>query len=149
MHHIPIHPALVHFPIVLWAASLALDLAGYFGYHLPEVFPGQDPAHTAMALGLVLAIPTMIAGLIDLRHAPKHGTATRILNRHLILTLTAVTAYGLQWIARSRAPEAGIWLIVNALSFLVLIVGAHYGAILVYRHGVGVQRGPNSDDKPK
>ena len=133
----PLHPALVHFPVVCWTAAPCLDALGLL-----------DPGHAwwryaywDLVLGLLLALPAMAAGFLDLlalgADHPAQGTA----QRHMLLMGSAWTVYVMDLLLRTPAvpspSSAWFGLGLSTLGFGLLAVGAYAGAQLVYDYGVG------------
>src|SRR5690606_12551127 len=87
----PLHALLVHFPLAFWALVFPLQLAALaLGWDT-----GWRLALWANLLALAAALPTMIAGLVDLA-APGHvegAAATRTANRHMYVMLSAATCF--------------------------------------------------------
>lgn len=134
----PAHPMLVHLPIALWTLGTACD-----GLTLAGVAEAWPLAGLCMALGLVLALPAMGAGLLDFAGLPDRavGTATR----HMLLMGLAWSAYLAALLMRSdgwavRAEPAPLAMAAGLAGFLLLVAGAAHGGQLVYRLGVGVDR---------
>jgi len=64
---------------------------------------------------------------------------------HMMLMVSALTAYAAALLTRSHgwgpAPGPGtLPVVLSGLGFLLLAVGGHFGAALVYRHGAGAQK---------
>lgn len=140
----PVHPMLVHLPIALWTLGTGCD-----GLTLAGVHPAWPLSGLCLALGLVLALPAMAAGLLDFASLPERAVATA--TRHMILMGLAWSAYLAALLLRSdgwavRAEPAPLAMAAGLAGFLLLVAGAAHGGQLVYRLGVGVERiGPEAD----
>lgn len=139
---VPLHPALVHFPVAFWTSALLLDGAA-LALGRPEPW---HAARLALAAGSLTGLAGMAAGFLEylaLARSPQAG----LVERHAVLAGTAWTLFTFNWIWRISAgsvPEAGSWTMLgypacSAAGFLLLLAAGHAGARLVYRHGVGVE----------
>ncbi len=133
------HPFLVHFPIALLVAAVAIDWAG--------IVSGRAGAHTLFTTGLyLLGTGTLALAYVTGRGAANTvllpGMAHGVVNAHwtwalgclcLFLPLTLLRL-GL----RTRRYRVRFLLAVGGLVGLVLLTRtADLGGRLVYEHGVG------------
>lgn len=134
----PLHPALVHFPVVFWTVTPVADLM--------QRFLGGDLwwrcAFWAIGGGLALALPAMVAGFLDLLALPAEHPGQRTGQRHLLLMGAAWTVFVCDLLLRSPAKasapgRASAELILSLGGFALLLAGAYAGAQLVYHFGVG------------
>jgi uncharacterized membrane protein len=100
----------------------------------------QALARYNLALGLVLAMPALVTGLLDLRRLPDTAAVGRAAMLHLTLVSGALTLYLTSLILRIKYPDASAAPFVALLGFAWLAAGGFFGAELVYRHGVAVER---------
>jgi uncharacterized membrane protein len=142
----PLHPAVVHFPIVLLllGAPLAVVAVFFRGHHLPSL------AAVVLLLGACGAVVATVTGGNDEEVAGELvGNGEGILEEHeewgerarnlgLIAAVLAMASAAL-----ARQPAAGR--IVGAIAAVVAIAAAlavaqagHYGGQVVYKLGVGV-----------
>lgn len=134
-----LHPAIIHFPIVLLIASVLLDL---YGRWQPAV---RRTAWITLLLGTLSAIPAVITGIIA--HIPYEETAVidsieqhqwlGFLTTGIFIALTA-------WRWRSRrahGDQTASWpyLAVGVLGLVALALVGLTGGNLVYNLGVGVK----------
>lgn len=138
MRH-PLHPALVHFPVATWSLATLADGAAF---RLGE--PAWRLAGITMAVGVVMAVPTMLLGFIDFLKIPTGSPAERDARRHMAAAATAWCAYAASLLLRLDgstlvAPGTGA-LCSGVVGFLALCVAGWLGGKLVYVHGVNVQR---------
>jgi uncharacterized membrane protein len=142
----PIHPMLVHFPIVFWtvaAASYVVDAAG---------MGGEGAAAVAMysnAAGSITAMLAMIAGLLELRSVEGRSRTMQVAVWHMMLMATAWLCFVLALVLpissgprvdHSTASLAGV---ASAVIGLVLMgAGGWLGGRLVYEFGTGVKNQP-------
>lgn len=136
----PIHPMLVHFPVVFWTVAAVAYVAAATG-----VEAAATVATFSNGAGLIFAMLAMIAGLIELRAIAGDGDAMQVAISHMtamaaawfcfMLALVMATAAG----ASLDKPTAQLAGAGGALAgFLLLSVGGWLGARLVYEFGIGV-----------
>jgi uncharacterized membrane protein len=130
----PIHPMLVPIAIGLWIFSLVGDLIHAGGNANPA---WTTVAYYCMGGGIVGALLAAVPGLIDLLSLPEGPRRTAI--AHMVINLTVVGLYAVNFWMRSGAPENPgrlIWLSVVAIALLV--VSGWLGGKMVYELGVAV-----------
>ena len=144
----PLHPALVHFPIVLILVGAALAVAACIWWRTWLV-------RSVAAVMAVAALGTLAAawsGEED-EEAAEHAGAVveqvfeeheewgeRARNAALLAACLAVGAAALYGRMPKAARGAAVLAAVTALSASWCVVEAgHYGGRLVYQHGVGVK----------
>jgi len=141
----PLHPAVVHFPIVLLLLGSAVAVAAAFTkrWQLPQI------AAVLLALGAIGSVVAVQTGERDGEIVSETPALEAVLEQHeawaertqvaaIVVALLAATA-----LVTTRWPVAARTLrILTAVGGLAAIwcVGAtgHYGGQLVYRHGAGV-----------
>lgn len=134
----PLHPALVHFPIACWGLAAMADFASLRWGEMAW----QWSAGLLLA-GCLTALPAIAAGLVEVRRVPE-GAALRALFIHMGLMLTALALFATRLLLRQAhleplAPDATA-LLLDAAALAVLAIGGHFGARLVYDHGIGQRR---------
>ena len=139
----PLHPALVHFPIACWSLATVADVAS-----LRWGKPAWMLAGVLLALGTLIALAAMATGFIELMKVGAEHPATRDLNRHLLLMLTAWCLYATSLFLRLQGttltPPDIVDLSLSVVGFVVLGIGGWFGGKLVYTHGVGVEKDPST-----
>jgi uncharacterized membrane protein len=142
----PLHPTLVHFPLVFWTTGVALDLGG--------LAAGRgwvwQLGFGCYALGVATAVIAMLAGFLELMQIPLNHPARDPAVSHMLAMSTAWLLFVLCVALRasSQATPPSVWAITAAIAaFLVMMFGGWLGRRLVYRFGVGVRR-PPARDKP-
>lgn len=133
----PVHPMLSDLPIASLLASVPLDVIA-----LARERPWWAISFWTIVVGVVVAVPTACAGLIDYARIPE-GRATKAATVHMLLMLSAVTCFGIDLLVRGgAAPPHGRDLVasvaLDVIGTAVLAVGGWYGGELVFTHGVGV-----------
>lgn len=134
----PLHPALVHFPVAGWT------LAPVFGgIHVATHDPvWWEYAWWSMAGGVIVALPAMLAGFMDLMAIPAGHPAQMTAQRHMLLMSSAwcvfVTALVLLPLHAAPAVSSD-WssLGLPLLGFVLVAAGGNAGARLVYDFGIG------------
>jgi uncharacterized membrane protein len=141
----PLHPALVHFPVVLLLLGAAVAVAAAFTrrWQLPQT------AAVLLALGAIGSVVAVQTGEHDGEIVSETPAIEAVLEQHeewaertqvasIVAALLAVVAlFTTRWPVATRS--LGIVTAVGALlvSWCVTQTG-HYGGQLVYRHGAGV-----------
>jgi uncharacterized membrane protein len=143
-----IHPMLVHFPIVLFMAAVALQFlilvrGGDLG--APECLPRV--ALWALLIGTIAAGAAALFGDIALDHAAELGFPKGDLEEHGDLGFATMWAFvalsvlhlGARWRHIPLVRDKGWTLAVAGLAGVVLmVVAAAHGGELVYELGVNV-----------
>lgn len=150
----PLHPAVVHFPIVLLLAGAGVAVVAVFvrRWHLPVL---AAIVLAAGAAGSVVA--TVTGGREEELVGELSGAAETVLEEHeewgeTTRNLAVVTALlAIAAAATTNVRFAGRWLsVVTALLALAAAYAVaetgHYGGRLVYRHGVGINTAPAAVD---
>jgi uncharacterized membrane protein len=137
----PIHPMLVHFPVVFWTVAVAAYIAGAFG-----VEDAAQVARLSNGAGLIMAVLAMIAGLVELRAIDESGEAMQVATWHMMVMATAWVFFLLALVLPiSAGLDPATAQLVGVLSagagFLLMGAGGWLGGQLVYEFGVGVRRG--------
>jgi len=134
----PVHPVLTDFPIALWSASLLADVVGVWrGGVVYRQF-----AFWAIAVGLIVAAPTIVAGLIDYAVIPQGHAAIKGATWHMWIMLGATTAYSCSLFAhigRFDLSRFAIWLGIglSGVGLVLLMIGGWLGGEMVFRYGIG------------
>lgn len=145
----PLHPAVVHFPVVLLILGAPLAVAAVFlrRWHLPVI------AAVVLSLGAVSAFVAVSTGEQDEDAAERAGQqAETVLDEHeeaaertrsaaVVAAVVAVIAAGLFRFPRV-ARGVGVFAAVAAcMAALGVAQTGHLGGRLVYEFGVGVKQG--------
>lgn len=130
---VPAHPFLVHFPITLWLAALAFDLAALAAG--PE--PWWTLAFWATLLGVLIGVVAIATGLleyldpsvagIDMRLAARHGVRTTLAWCVFTAKLILVTAF-----STIDASSISLFLALDLLGCVLLVQGVYFGTKQVY-----------------
>ncbi len=135
MRH-PIHPMLVHFPVACWSIATIADLVSpHYGKSAWAL------AGTLMIIGVVMALPAMLTGLVELIQVPDEDAAMRDAYLHMGVMMLAFALYVASLMMRIDAMHLVApgthAVIVSACGFLTLLIGGWLGGRLVFGHGIG------------
>ncbi|TEA78791.1 DUF2231 domain-containing protein [Allopusillimonas ginsengisoli] len=134
MRH-PLHPALVHFPIACWSLAVIADFASLRLGEAAWRWSGG-----LLAVGCVMAIVAMLAGLLELQRVPE-GVPLRDTYLHMSIMIIAFILFTARLLLRldhlqPLAPDK-LSLLLDAAGFLALALGGWLGGRMVYGHGIG------------
>ncbi|MEV4267766.1 DUF2231 domain-containing protein [Kribbella sp. NPDC049584] len=135
----PFHPILVTVPIGAWVASLVFDVVALAVESDEQTF--AEGAYWLIAIGIIGAVVAAIFGLIDLLAIPRGTRAFRTGITHLILNLTAVALFVLNFAIRAAQDheEASVvGFVITLIALGVLGVSGWLGGKLAYHYGVRV-----------
>jgi uncharacterized membrane protein len=134
----PLHPALAAFPIAFLSGSVLADAIALLR---------ADPFWWAVsfwvvATGVLAAVPTAGAGLVDYTTIEQGGPVFKTATVHLTVMLVAIGCFGVDLILRGgpAAPQGALVAATVALDVAgaaILTVGGWFGGHLVFHHGVG------------
>jgi uncharacterized membrane protein len=130
----PLHPALAHFPLALWIGSSVSDLLAL--YTRESLW--WTVSHHAVVAGIIAAVVTILAGLLELwlRSVPRE--ALRWLAVHATLMVCALIGFMVSLSLRTVVPAPMSAVALSLLGSVIVLVGGYCGGTLVYRFGVGV-----------
>lgn len=137
----PSHPLFVHFPIAFYTAALVFDLMTRI-----EPNAGLVLAATYLLLGAALAtVFLVITGLVDWWGMVRGSSKRRVATRHLLFQFAAAIFFQatllLRFSDRSRPQAETLWIALEAVGYLLLIVGQYLGGVLVYEKAMRVNTG--------
>ncbi|WP_035578565.1 DUF2231 domain-containing protein [Hyphomonas jannaschiana] len=131
----PLHPAIVHFPIACWTLAAGSDIAGLWFGKIPTGWSGG-----LLAIGCVMAVFAMLAGMVELRRVPD-GAPMKDAWVHMAAMLAAFTLFSLSLLVRLEQMKLhgpnSVSLVLDAGGVIALVIGGLFGGRLVYVHGVG------------
>lgn len=129
-----LHPALVHFPIALLPASLAVDAAGRNHAGLAEV------GRIGIALTAGSAALAAASGLIAQEEVEVNEATHELLVTHRTLNLGVLGWTAAMAVYRAGRERAGSgYLAAGVVALGVTMYTAYLGGQMVYKHGVGVR----------
>lgn len=132
----PLHPALVHFPIACWTLAVAADFISLL--YGTTTWRWTDGL---LAVGCVVALVAMAAGLVEIVRIPDGSAAMRAAVIHVGAMIAALLLfaarllqgpYGLQPVAPNLLS-----FVLDVAGFTALFVGGWFGGRLVHTHGIG------------
>jgi uncharacterized membrane protein len=135
----PIHPALVALPIGCFFLTLVGDVA--------HAATGADFwyafAFVCLGAGIVTALAAAAAGLVDYFGVKMSATGGRLATIHMVLNLSCVALYALNWFLRRDAgalhtPRWALAFGLEVVTFAALGVSGWLGGRIVYESKVGV-----------
>ncbi len=148
-----LHPALIHFPIVLLLVAVLLEGVEYFRPN-PRL---AWAVRLLLLLGVVSALFAFVCGNFAEIWAARSGISQDALEYHEFLaTITSWLFVGLTAWRMMMRPAVhrfwrGTWLLGGVGACILLGLTGYHGASLVYEHGAAVQnigltRTPTHDD---
>jgi uncharacterized membrane protein len=133
----PIHPMLVPFPIVLFLAALATDVA----FAVDGSRGWAEASKWLLGAGIVGALLAALAGFVDF-FGNSRIRQFRDAWLHMLANLAAVVVELVNFVLRlsNEAAAGSVGLILSVVAALVLLFSGWKGGALVYHHGVGQSR---------
>lgn len=131
----PTHPMLIHFPIALYVATLALDLLSRAGR-----FPAAPLAATWLVIGALAGFAAAAtAGLADRSTMVAGSKIKTLATRHMLVQFAAAAVFAvnlaLRWTDR-HDPVSGLgWIALDVVGVLTMMVGADIGGTMVFKIG--------------
>jgi uncharacterized membrane protein len=135
-----LHPALVHFPLVLLLVSVLLEAIGFFGRDRRFTWAAQ----IILILGTTATLFAFVAGNFAEVWAARDGIPQDPMEYHeLLATITSwtfvfLTAGRLFLGVGANRRGMAVYLVAATAACILLGVTGHQGAMLVYNHGAGV-----------
>ena len=127
----PAHPPLTDLPIGFWTAAFTLDFIA------PR--RGARVARTLIGLGILSAVPTIATGAVDFSALDARNRRVAVV--HAGANVLGTGLYTWSWIQRWRGRRG---FLSSLLGATVLTFGGFLGGHLVYRRGLGVDRGADT-----
>jgi len=130
-----VHPSLVHYPLALVPAAVALDAIGRVTGNQPMMNIARVFMPVAAASGLLAAV----SGFIAARRVRARGEAGHVLSTHRNLNVALVAVTTGMAVVRARQDHPSIGYLALGLAGVALMkYTAYLGGRMVYKHGVGV-----------
>ena len=139
----PSHPPLTDVSIGAYTAGVAMLVAGALGV---EEEPMAHGALLALSVGLLLAVPTALTGLLDWLDLPPRTPARSAATIHLVAMVAATVLFALTWLAQ-RPGYLGdevrtLAVVFGLLAEAALATGGFIGGTLAFVYGVRVLKRP-------
>lgn len=135
----PSHAPLTDVSVGAYTVGVAMLIAGALGFEQEATSKG---ALLAISVGLLVAVPTSLTGLLDWADLGKGTAKRKIANFHLVVMLLATSAFAAAWVAQRPGYDDGevttLGLLLGAGAFGLLILGGTLGGALAYVYGVRV-----------
>lgn len=142
----PFHPPLTDASIGAYTAGVAMLVLGALGVEEEQMAHG---ALLAVSVGLVLAAPTALTGLLDWLDIPKGTPARTVATVHLWLMVAATVLFALTWLAQLDGYKddevRGLALGAGLAAFALLALGGNIGGANVFVYGIRVLK---AEDTP-
>lgn len=136
---VPLHPFLVHFPVAAWVLALVTDLA--------FAFTGNPLCWSAsfalLWVGAIMGLLAIVSGMSEFLALRNNEAAVKWMLMHARLVGIAWLVLVIDVVLRKpQAPAETPWLPIGLtiVGVVLLAWGAHIGARMVYRWGVGTTR---------
>jgi uncharacterized membrane protein len=141
----PLHPPLTDASIGAYTVGVAALIAGKAGLQPPQM---AHAALIAISLGLLLAAPTAITGLLDWLDIPRGTPAWSTATLHLVVMVTATVLFALTWLAQrpgyNEEEVRTLALILGIVAGATLTVGGNIGGANVFVYGLRVLKRPET-----
>jgi uncharacterized membrane protein len=142
----PFHPPLTDASIGAYTAGVVMLVLGAAGVEEEQMAHG---ALLAVSVGLILAAPTALTGLLDWLDIPKRTPARTVATIHLWLMVTATVLFALTWITQLDGYKddevRGLALALGLAAFAFLALGGNIGGANVFVYGIRVLK---AEDTP-
>jgi uncharacterized membrane protein len=135
----PSHPPLTDASIGAYTAGVVMLVLGALGVEEEQMAHG---ALLAISVGLALALPTALTGLLDWLELPRDTPMRRIATIHLFVMVTATVLFAVTWIAQLGGYEddevRGLALVLGLVAFAALAASGNIGGANVFVYGIRV-----------
>ena len=138
----PIHPMLIVFPAGLFTSTVIMDIL-YLVFRNPVL---ATIAFYMMIIGIVGGLLAAVFGFIDWSGLPNDSRAKNIGLWHGLGNFVIVVLFAASWFLRRGSANfvpSALAMILSFAGILLALVTLWIGGELVYRLGVGVDRGAN------
>ncbi len=143
----PSHPPLTDVSIGTYTAGTAFVVAGWLGF-LPDKFPLAQAGFLAIAIGLIVALPTVITGFADYFSIPRGTGLRRMANIHWVVMASGTAAFlaaaSLLWQTFDEGTVSATAALVTLGAFGLLVIGGYVGGTMVFEYGMRVVNVPEN-----
>jgi len=125
------HVVLIHFPIALFIASVAFDLAAQWTKRRGL----EDAAYYNLLLAAISTLPVVVTGILAWQFALEGQRLKGILFLHLVLACVSTGLIWLVWLVHFRVRRRGekllaYWIPLELFAVAVISLTAHLGGFL-------------------
>ncbi|MGH2769222.1 MAG: DUF2231 domain-containing protein, partial [Actinomycetota bacterium] len=122
----PSHPPLTDASIGAYTAGTAFVVVGWLGF-LPDKFPLAQAGFLAIAIGLIVALPTVITGFADYFSIRRGTGLRRLANIHWVVMASGTATFGaaafLLWQTFDTGTVSAAAALVTLGAFGLLVIG--------------------------
>jgi len=134
----PLHVTILHVPLGLLSTAFIFDIIGL----AQGVSIWWTIALANIILGLIVAVPTVVAGFVDYVTTVPGDKPERLATIHMLVNLGAMALFAFSILSRGglAPPDTLRAAITTALDIggaVLLGIGGWYGGELVLRHNIG------------
>ena len=144
----PLHPPLTDASIGAYTAGVVMLVLGALGLEEEQVAHG---ALLAISLGLILAVPTALTGVLDWLDIPRETPARTVATVHLVVMVAATVLFALTWLAQLDGYKEDevrrLALGLGLAAFALLALGGNIGGANVFVYGIRVLKRPDTPVK--
>jgi uncharacterized membrane protein len=141
----PSHPPLTDASIGTYTAGSLMLVFGALGVEERAMAHG---ALLAISLGLLLAAPTAVTGLLDWLGLAKGSPARQVATIHLFTMVAATVTFALTWLAHLDGYDTGrvepVAVVLGLVGLALLAAGGYLGGALAFVYGVRVLKRPDT-----
>jgi uncharacterized membrane protein len=135
----PLHPPLTDVSVGAYTAGVTMLVLGALGVEEEQMAHG---ALLAISLGLLVAAPTALTGLLDWLDIPKRSPARTVATIHLWVMVAATVLFALTWLAQldgyKNDEVRGLAVALGLAAFALLALGGNIGGANVFVYGIRV-----------
>ncbi len=138
----PLHPILIVLPLGLFAIAVVFDIL----YIITQHTGFAQAAFYAIAAGVLSGLLAAVFGYLDWREVPASTRARRIGLLHGVGNVVIVVLFATSWLIRASDPlhlPSALAFILALIAVALAVVTGWLGGEMVYRLGVGADRGAN------
>jgi len=138
---VPIHPALVHLPLVLFPLSAILRAIGWYtSYNVPGTYQWS---HYLNIAGLLSSIPTALTGFAEYKAIPENSPAQATVQSHMLMNTVVVCIALYNWWSIKNSYDyvpSQTNVLLGLVGIAIIFFSGHLGGKLVYEYNLGVGR---------
>ena len=144
----PLHPPLTDASIGAYTVGVVMLVLGALRLEEEQMAHG---ALLAISLGLILAVPTALTGVLDWLDVPRGTPARTVATVHLVVMVAATVLFALTWLAQldgyMEDEVRGLALGLGLAAFALLALGGNIGGANVFVYGIRVLKAEDTPPK--